>query len=113
MLLIFIIIFFILLIILILNFLISKKEYKNREKISPFECGFDPISLNRLPFSLQFFLIRILFLIFDVEIAIILPIIKSLGLIYYYININFFFILIILLIGLFIEWKEGALIWFK
>lgn len=104
---------FILFFILLINFIISKKEYKNREKLSPFECGFDPISINRLPFSLQFFLIGILFLIFDVEIAIILPIIKSIRIIYYLINLNFFFILIILLIGLFIEWKEGALNWFK
>nr|AYE84579.1 NADH dehydrogenase subunit 3 [Encarsia formosa] len=110
---IFFLIFIILLLMLIMNFLISKKEFKNREKLSPFECGFDPMSLNRLPFSLQFFLIGILFLIFDVEIAMILPMIKSLGMIYYFINFNFFLILMILLIGLFIEWKEGALMWFK
>jgi len=98
---------------LILNFLLSKKQFKNREKISPFECGFDIISLNRLPFSLQFYLIGVLFLVFDVEIVLILPLIKSLGLIYIYININFFIILMILLVGLFVEWKEGALKWFK
>jgi len=88
---------------LILNFLLSKKQFKNREKISPFECGFDIISLNRLPFSLQFYLIGVLFLVFDVEIVLILPLIKSLGLIYIYININFFIILMILLVGLFVE----------
>nr|AYE84592.1 NADH dehydrogenase subunit 3 [Encarsia obtusiclava] len=109
----FFLIMVILLLLLILNFIFSKKEFKNREKMSPFECGFDPMSLNRLPFSLQFFLIGILFLIFDVEIAMILPLIKSLSMIYYYININFYFILLILLLGLFIEWKEGALMWFK
>jgi NADH-ubiquinone oxidoreductase chain 3 len=53
--------------------LLRKKSTLDREKSSPFECGFDPFSNSRIPFSLRFYIITIIFLIFDVEIAIILP----------------------------------------
>lgn len=81
--------------------------------MSPFECGFDPISKNRLPFSLTFYLVTIIFLIFDVEIAIIIPLIYLNRYIYYILNINRIIIMLILLIGLYLEWREGALKWFK
>ena len=45
--------------------------------LNSFECGFDNISILRLPFSIQFYLIRIIFLIFDVQISLIFPIIKN------------------------------------
>nr|AXS64994.1 NADH dehydrogenase subunit 3 [Cerambycidae sp. 2 KM-2017] len=97
--------------IIILN-LISKKTFTDREKSSPFECGFDPKSSARLPFSLQFFLIAIIFLIFDVEITLILPLIITMKTtnISSYALITIFF-LMILLIGLYHEWNQGALNW--
>nr|YP_010703315.1 NADH dehydrogenase subunit 3 [Anastatus shichengensis]WCO11518.1 NADH dehydrogenase subunit 3 [Anastatus shichengensis] len=109
----FISIMLIILLMIFLNFILSKKLFKNREKMSPFECGFDPISKSRLPFSLQFYLISIIFLIFDVEIALILPFIKVMNFLIYFIYFNFLLILFILLFGLYLEWFEGALNWFK
>nr|YP_009484280.1 NADH dehydrogenase subunit 3 [Paratoxodera polyacantha]AVQ55067.1 NADH dehydrogenase subunit 3 [Paratoxodera polyacantha] len=102
------------LIIMVLSHFLAKKLIENREKSSPFECGFDPKSSSRLPFSLRFFLIAIIFLIFDVEIALILPI----SIIPLYSNImtwsitSFIFILI-LLTGLYHEWNQGSLNWAK
>nr|YP_010309788.1 NADH dehydrogenase subunit 3 [Megetra punctata]UMR54905.1 NADH dehydrogenase subunit 3 [Megetra punctata] len=100
------------LIVLTLVNLISKKTYFDREKSSPFECGFDPKSSARLPFSLHFFLIAIIFLIFDVEITLLFPLIMSLkisNLMNYTLILTIF--ILILLIGLFHEWKQGALDW--
>jgi len=45
----------------------------DKEKGSPFECGFDPAGITRLPFCMKFFLVRIIFLVFDVEVTLILP----------------------------------------
>nr|UYO79376.1 NADH dehydrogenase subunit 3 [Cheumatopsyche sp. XG-2022] len=99
-------------IMIILSFLISKKKILDREKLSPFECGFDPKSQSRMPFSIQFFMITIIFLIFDVEIAIILPIIITNEInnkIYWFYTTLFF--LIILIMGIFYEWSMNFLNW--
>nr|SSW88881.1 NADH dehydrogenase subunit 3 [Pharmacophagus antenor] len=99
-------------ILMFLSMIISKKSFMDREKSSPFECGFDPKSSARIPFSLHFFLITMIFLIFDIEIALILPLIYS----FYMVNFSMmmkisFFFLIILLIGLYHEWNQSMLNW--
>nr|YP_011017334.1 NADH dehydrogenase subunit 3 [Amblyomma naponense]WQF68997.1 NADH dehydrogenase subunit 3 [Amblyomma naponense] len=85
----------------------------SKEKMSPFECGFDPFSLSRMPFSLKFFFIGIVFLIFDVEIIIIIPfpilmMNKNFSLILSFIIIN-----LIIILGLFYEWKMGMIEWMQ
>nr|YP_002302550.1 NADH dehydrogenase subunit 3 [Protohermes concolorus]ACA51950.1 NADH dehydrogenase subunit 3 [Protohermes concolorus]UFZ12949.1 NADH dehydrogenase subunit 3 [Protohermes concolorus] len=99
-------------IIMMLATILSKKSFIDREKASPFECGFDPISSSRLPFSLRFFLIAVIFLIFDVEIALLFPLILIMN----FSSIMMWFIvssifILILLIGLYHEWNQGALNW--
>nr|AMW67858.1 NADH dehydrogenase subunit 3 [Nevrorthus apatelios] len=106
------IIMMICIIVMLLASILSKKSFFDREKNSPFECGFDPKSSSRLPFSLKFFLIAIIFLIFDVEIALLLPMILILNYsnLTMWITVSIFFILILLL-GLYHEWNQGALEW--
>nr|AHN95692.1 NADH dehydrogenase subunit 3 [Trigonotylus caelestialium] len=92
--------------------IISKKTLMDREKMSPFECGFDPKSSPRIPFSSQFFLIAVLFLVFDIEIVIILPMIttmKSSNMLSWMITSVTF--IMILMLGLYHEWKNGILEW--
>nr|QXG82678.1 NADH dehydrogenase subunit 3 [Alleculinae sp. BMNH 1042437] len=106
------IIMIIMMILLTVLNLTSKKTLMDREKSSPFECGFDPKSSSRLPFSMHFFLIAIIFLIFDVEITLLLPMIISLkfnNTIMYSVTLSFF--IVILMVGLVHEWKQGALTW--
>nr|YP_973134.1 NADH dehydrogenase subunit 3 [Trichophthalma punctata]ABH03673.1 NADH dehydrogenase subunit 3 [Trichophthalma punctata] len=99
-------------IVMLLASSISKKALTDREKTSAFECGFDPFSSSRIPFSLRFFLITIIFLIFDVEIALILPMIvimKSSNIMPWTFTSMIF--IMILLMGLYHEWNQGALNW--
>nr|UPL65565.1 NADH dehydrogenase subunit 3 [Dicranocephalus sp.] len=98
--------------LMIICTIISKTSIIDREKMSPFECGFDPKSKARTPFSIQFFLIAVLFLIFDIEIAIILPMLitmKTSNITSWMITITMF--IMILIIGLYFEWKNGMLDW--
>nr|UJY96945.1 NADH dehydrogenase subunit 3 [Potamometra tibetensis] len=98
--------------IMMLCAIISKKSKNNREKMTPFECGFDPKSSARMPFSMQFFMIAIIFLIFDVEIIIILPTIKisqMSSMTSWFMSTSTF--IIILIIGLYHEWNNGILEW--
>nr|YP_009128626.1 NADH dehydrogenase subunit 3 [Fruhstorferiola kulinga]AJQ21616.1 NADH dehydrogenase subunit 3 [Fruhstorferiola kulinga]AMW02898.1 NADH dehydrogenase subunit 3 [Fruhstorferiola sp. DLG-2016] len=99
-------------IVMILATILSKKLINDREKSSPFECGFDPKSSARMPFSLRFFLIAVIFLIFDVEIALILPIViifKTSNIMIWTMSTMFF--ILVLLMGLYYEWNQGALQW--
>nr|YP_010729230.1 NADH dehydrogenase subunit 3 [Luciola kagiana] len=100
------------LIVMMLTTLLSKKTIIDREKSSPFECGFDPKSSARIPFSLQFFLIAMIFLIFDVEITLLLPLVMTMKItsIMTFSIVTLIFIFI-LLIGLYHEWNQGALNW--
>nr|QDP18036.1 NADH dehydrogenase subunit 3 [Psedna nana] len=98
--------------VMIIATILSKKMINDREKSSPFECGFDPKSSARMPFSIRFFLIAVIFLIFDIEIALILPIViilKSSSLLVWSFSTATF--LLILLGGLYHEWNQGALQW--
>nr|YP_010895307.1 NADH dehydrogenase subunit 3 [Verrallia virginica]WJW73898.1 NADH dehydrogenase subunit 3 [Verrallia virginica] len=108
------IIIFISMLIMYLASIISKKTNSDREKSSPFECGFDPKSSSRLPFSLRFFLITIIFLIFDVEIALIFPMILTMS--YSHMlhwSITSIIFIAILLMGVYHEWNQGMLNWTK
>nr|YP_009731823.1 NADH dehydrogenase subunit 3 [Macrophthalmus pacificus]QHR85461.1 NADH dehydrogenase subunit 3 [Macrophthalmus pacificus] len=99
-------------VIMTLATILAKKTISDREKNSPYECGFDPKGSARLPFSLRFFLIAVIFLIFDVEITLILPVASTLNLtnIFSWMSTSLIFLLILLL-GLYYEWSQGALEW--
>nr|NP_443249.1 NADH dehydrogenase subunit 3 [Harpadon microchir]BAB70034.1 NADH dehydrogenase subunit 3 [Harpadon microchir] len=82
------------------------------EKLSPYECGFDPLGSARLPFSLRFFLVAILFLLFDLEIALLLPLPWGDQLDSPLLTLSWATtILILLTLGLVYEWIQGGLEW--
>ena len=83
----------------------------DKEKLSSYECGFEPFQNTRLKFDIRFYLIAILFIIFDLEIAFLFP----WAIVMKYLNIPGIIAMVIFLfilsIGFIYEWKKGALEW--
>ena len=95
---------------IVVNFLASPSN-PDPEKLSAYECGFEAFSDSRIQFDVRFYLVAILFIIFDLEIAFLFPWAISLGnigLLGFYSMIIFLFTLTI---GFIYEWKKGALEW--
>ena len=93
-----------------LNFLFSPKN-PDPEKLSAYECGFEPFSDSRMKFDVRFYLVAILFIIFDLEIAFLFPwaiTLGNIGALGYWSMMIFLFVLTI---GFIYEWKKGALDW--
>nr|WDD39328.1 NADH dehydrogenase subunit 3 [Onchidium reevesii] len=96
----------------IVYFFTSFMSSSTSEKLTPFECGFDPMSSNRTPFSTRFFVLVVLFLVFDVEIALLFPVLSMMSInSSSQLGVMVFCFLMILLLGLFHEMNEGALDW--
>ena len=95
---------------IVLNFLFSPKN-PDPEKLSAYECGFEAFNDSRMEFDVRFYLVAILFIIFDLEIAFLFPWAISLG------NLgslgfwSMMIFLLVLTIGFIYEWKIGALDW--
>ncbi len=81
------------------------------EKVSAYECGFEPFHDSRMEFDVRFYLVAILFIIFDLEIAFLFPWAVSLGSIGILGFMSMMIFLFILTIGFIYEWKKGALDW--
>jgi NADH-ubiquinone oxidoreductase chain 3 len=62
----------------LVSFIISEKVILNREELSPYECGFEHHNVSRIPFSLRYFFLTLIFLLFDLEIVLILFVPSSL-----------------------------------
>nr|AHK23170.1 NADH dehydrogenase subunit 3 [Synallaxis unirufa] len=94
-----------------LNFWLAQTN-PDSEKLSPYECGFDPLGSARLPFSIRFFLVAILFLLFDLEIALLLPLPWATQLESPLSTLTWTSTIILLLtLGLMYEWTQGGLEW--
>ena len=97
-------------IIILASYLLGIKN-PDPEKVSVYECGFDPFGDSRQKFEVRFFLVAILFIIFDLEISFLFPwsiVLSILSLTQYWSIILF---LVILTIGLIYEWLKGGLEW--
>ena len=94
----------------ILNFAFSPKN-PDPEKLSAYECGFEPFNDSRMEFDIRFYLEAILFIIFDLEIAFLFPWAITLGNIGIFGFFSMMLFLFILTIGFIYEWKKGALDW--
>mgnify|MGYP002832350436 FL=1 len=95
---------------IVLNYLFSPKN-PDPEKLSAYECGFEPFSDSRIEFDVRFYLVAILFIIFDLEIAFLFPWAISLGKIGALGFWSMMLFLFILTVGFIYEWKKGALDW--
>lgn len=99
-------------VILIFSLLISYHRIETHEKSSVYECGFDPVSSARLPFSLRFFLLAVIFLVFDIEIVLLMSSPLTIKIINSpLILVTLIAFIYILILGLIHEWNEGSLAW--
>lgn len=100
------------LLIIIIYLLFFFKSGNLNEKLTSFECGFEPLREMRSSFSVRFFILIILFLVFDVEISLLFPLVSVLSLFKKIeTTLSLLIFLLVLLFGIFHEWKEGAIDW--
>ena len=95
---------------IVVNYLAAPSN-PDPEKLSAYECGFEPFDDSRMEFDVRFYLVAILFIIFDLEIAFLFPWAISLGNIGILGFSSMMIFLFILTIGFIYEWKKGALDW--
>nr|BDQ44264.1 NADH dehydrogenase subunit 3 [Amynthas yambaruensis] len=99
-------------IVLVAAWILAARSTEDREKSTPFECGFDPKNTARIPFSTRFFLLAIIFIVFDIEIVLLMPIPTMLMNLYApHIVIIYTLFIMVLAAGLIHEWNEGSLDW--
>ena len=96
--------------LMVLGFLFGRGE-KDAEKLSPYECGFEPFEDSRSKFDVRYYLVAILFIIFDLEIAFLFPWAVSLDVVGGFGLIAMGIFLALLVVGFIYEWKKGALEW--
>ena len=90
---------------------VAAKQNPNSEKLSPYECGFEPFADARIRFDVRYYLVAILFIIFDLEVAFLFPWAVTLGSIGLFGFWSMMVFLAVLTIGFIYEWKKGALEW--
>ena len=95
---------------IVANFLASPSN-PDPEKLSAYECGFDPFGDARERFQVQFYLVAILFIIFDLEITYLFPWAVVLKEIHFFGFLTIVIFLLVLTLGFFYEWRKGALTW--
>jgi NADH-quinone oxidoreductase subunit A len=93
-----------------LSFVLAKQK-PDAEKLSPYECGFPPFSDAHAKFDVRFYLVSILFIIFDLEVAFLFPWAVALGDIGLFGFFSMILFLTVLTVGFVYEWKKGALEW--
>jgi NADH-quinone oxidoreductase subunit A len=95
---------------LVLGYLLGPRR-PDKEKDSPYECGFEAFESARMKFDVRYYLVAILFILFDLEIAFLFPWAIVLGDLGGYGLWAMIVFLAILVVGFFYEWKRGALEW--
>ncbi len=97
-------------VVAVIPFILAKRS-PDKEKISSYECGFEGEGPVRNEFDVQFYLVAILFIIFDLEIAFLFPwavVLKEIGIFGFF---SMMFFLFVLTVGFIYEWRRGALEW--
>src|SRR5579859_3023586 len=96
---------------MIIASLVLAHQNPNSEKLSPYECGFEPFEDARMRFDVRYYLVAILFIIFDLEVAFLFPWAVALHGIGLFGFLSMMLFLAILVVGFIYEWKKGALEW--
>ncbi len=96
--------------LLLIPFIIAPRK-PDENKLRPYECGFEPFDYARMPFDVQFYLVAILFIIFDLEIAFLFPWAAAFGEVGIFGFGAVMIFIAVLTVGFIYEWKKGALEW--
>jgi len=97
--------------VMVLASFLAARQLPNPEKLSPYECGFAPFNDARGKFDVRYYLVAILFIIFDLEVAFLFPWAVTLGSIGLFGFWSMMVFLAVLTVGFIYEWRKGALEW--